>query len=63
MYRSFKMIDNHLTRDDLLLLMNTIDFATDNQDQYDEYTIISGTSHLPELRNRLYNKYIQQGGK
>ena len=57
------MIDNHLTRDDLLLLMNTIDFATDNQDQYDEYTIISGTSHLSELRNRLYNKYIQQGGK
>ena len=58
------MIDNHLTRDQILALINTIDFAQDNDASYEEYTIIkSGTSDLEEIREILYNKYIQQGGK
>tara|TARA_B100001079_G_scaffold82927_1_gene71240 strand:- start:236 stop:412 length:177 start_codon:yes stop_codon:yes gene_type:complete len=58
------MIDNHLTRDQILALINTIDFAQDNDASYEEYTIIkSGTSDLDEIREILYNKYIQQGGK
>ena len=37
----------NLTKDQLLALMNTIDFATDNDASYEEYTIIkSGTSDL-----------------
>ena len=58
------MIDNHLTRDQILALINTIDFAQDNDASYEEYTIIkSGTSDLDEIREILYNKYVQQGGK
>jgi len=58
------MIDNHLTRDQILALINTIDFAQDNDASYEEYTIVkSGTSDLEEIREILYNKYIQQGGK
>jgi len=58
------MIDNHLTRDQILALINTIDFAQDNDASYEEYTIVkSGTSDLDEIREILYNKYIQQGGK
>ena len=56
------MIDNHLTRDQILALINTIDFAQDNDASYEEYTIVkSGTSDLDEIREILYNKYIQQG--
>ena len=59
------MLDlSHFTRDQLLALMNTVDFAMDNDASYEEYTIIkSGTSDLDEIREILYNKYIQQGGK
>jgi len=58
------MIDNHLTRDQILALINTIDFAQDNDASYEEYTIVkSGTSDLDEIREILYNKYVQQGGK
>ncbi len=61
MHRSFKM---NFTKQQLLALMNTIDFAQDNDASYEEYTIIkSGTSDLDEIREVLYNKYIQQGGK
>jgi len=50
-----------VTKDQLLALMNTIDFATDNDASYEEYTIIkSGTSDLELIRDILYNEYIHQ---
>jgi|TARA_Y100001937_G_scaffold44337_1_gene62419 hypothetical protein len=58
------MLDlSHFTRDQLLALMNTVDFAMDNDASYEEYTIIkSGTSDLQSIRDILYNKIIQQQG-
>ena len=54
---------SHFTRDQLLALMNTVDFAMDNDASYEEYTIIkSGTSDLQSIRDILYNKIIQQQG-
>ena len=51
----------NLTKDQLLALMNTIDFATDNDASYEEYTIIkSGTSDLGLIKEILYNEYIHQ---
>ena len=51
----------NLTKDQLLALMNTIDFATDNDASYEEYTIIkSGTSDLEPIKEILYNEYIHQ---
>ena len=51
----------NLTKDQLLALMNTIDFATHNDASYEEYTIIkSGTSDLELIRDILYNEYIHQ---
>ena len=48
----------NLTKDQLLALMNTIDYATDNDASYEEYTIIhSGTSDLEPIRDILYNEY------
>lgn len=53
---------SHFTKDQLLALMNTVDFAMDNDASYEEYTIIkSGTSDLQSIRNILYNKIIEQG--
>ena len=50
-----------LNKDQLLALMNTIDFATDNDASYEEYTIIkSGTRDLELIRDILYNEYIHQ---
>ena len=54
---------SHFTKDQLLALMNTVDFAMDNDASYEEYTIIkSGTSDLQSIRDILYNKIIQQQG-
>ncbi len=51
----------NLSKDQLLALMNTIDFATDNDASYEEYTIVkSGTSDLEPIRNILYNELIHQ---
>ena len=51
----------NFTKDQLLALMNTIDFATDNDASYEEYTIIkSGTSDLESIKEILYNEYIHQ---
>ena len=51
----------NFTKDQLLALMNTIDFATDNDASYEEYTILqSGTSDLESVRDILYNEYIHQ---
>ena len=51
----------NLTKDQLLALMNTIDFATDNDASYEEYTIIkSGTSDLEPIKEILNNEYIHQ---
>ena len=57
------MLDiSHFTKEQLLALMNTIDFAMDNDASYEEYTIIkSGTTDLQSIRDILYNKIIQQG--
>jgi|TARA_B100001029_G_C14961799_1_gene394892 hypothetical protein len=53
---------SHFTRDQLLALMNTVDFAMDNDASYEEYTIIkSGTTDLQSIRDILYNKIIEQG--
>ena len=49
------------TKEQLLALMNTIDFATDNDASYEEYTILqSGTSDLESIRDILYNEYVHQ---
>ena len=49
------------TKEQLLALMNTIDFATDNDASYEEYTILqSGTSDLESIRDILYNEFIHQ---
>ena len=49
------------TKEQLLALMNTIDFATDNDASYEEYTILqSGTPDLESIRDILYNEYIHQ---
>ena len=61
----------NLTKEQLLVLMNTIDFcqdfASNPEGSYEEYTIIeSGTDDLDPIRDILYNEYIhqtQQGGK
>ena len=51
----------NLSKDQLLALMNTIDFATDNDASYEEYTIIkSGTCDIEPIRNILYNELIHQ---
>ena len=51
----------NLSKDQILALMNTIDFATDNDASYEEYTILqSGTSDLEPIRNILYNEFIHQ---
>ena len=48
----------NLTKDQLLALMNTIDYATDNDASYEEYTIIrSSTADLEPIRDILYNEY------
>ena len=50
------------TKDQLLALMNTIDFATDNDASYEEYTILSDAlSDLEPIRDILYNEYITRG--
>ena len=52
-----------LSKDQLIELMNTIDFATDNDASYEEYTIIrSGTFDLEPIRELLYNEYITKRG-
>ena len=52
-----------LNKDQLIELMNTIDFATDNDASYEEYTIIrSGTADLEPIRELLYNEYITKRG-
>ena len=53
----------NFTKDQLLALMNTIDFATDNDASYEEYTIIrSGTADFEPIRELLYNEYITKRG-
>ena len=50
------------TKEQLLALMNTIDFATDNDASYEEYTILqSGTSDPEPIRDILYNEYMTKG--
>ena len=52
----------NLSKDQLLALMNTIDYATDNDASYEEYTIIrSGTADLEPIRDILYNEYVNKG--
>ena len=52
-----------LNKDQLLALMNTIDYATDNRYEYEGYTIIrSGTFDLEPIREFLYNEYITKRG-
>ena len=52
----------NFTKDQLLALMNTIDFATDNDASYEEYTILqSGSFDLEPIRDILYNEYITKG--
>ena len=51
----------NLSKDQLLNLMNAIDFATDNRYDYEKYTIIrSGTLDLDPIRNILYNEYVKE---
>ncbi len=51
----------NLSKDQLLNLMNAIDFATDNRYDYENYTIIrSGTLDLDPIRNILYNEYVKE---
>jgi len=48
-----------LTQDELLLLLDNVDFCQDNKETYDEYSIISVTSTIPELREKIYNVYVK----
>ena len=48
-----------LTQDELLLLLDNVDFCQDNKETYDEYSIISVTSTVPELREKIYNVYVK----
>ena len=51
----------NLSKDQLLELINTIDYVTDNDASYEEYTIIrSGTFDLEPIRDILYNEYRSQ---
>ena len=51
----------NFTKDQLLALMNTIDYATDNDASYEEYTILqSGTADLEPIRDILYDEYRSQ---
>ena len=51
-----------LNKDQLIELMNTIDYATDNRYDYEGYTIIrSGTTDLEPIRDILYNEYVSKG--
>jgi len=51
-----------LSKDQLLELINTIDYATDNRYDYEKYTIIrSGTFDLEPIREVLYNEYVNKG--
>jgi len=51
----------NLSKDQILNLMNTIDYATDNRYDYEKYTIIrSGTLDLDLIRNILYNEYVKE---
>ena len=50
-----------LSKDQLIELLNTIDYATDNRYDYEKYTIIrSGTFDLEPIRELLYNEYVTQ---
>ena len=50
-----------LSKDQLIELMNAIDYATDNRYDYEKYTIIrSGTLDLDPIRNILYNEYVKE---
>ena len=52
----------NFTKDQLLTLMNTIDFATDNDASYEEYTILcDGALDLDPIRDILYNEYKTKG--
>ena len=52
-----------LNKDQLIELMNTIDYATDNRYDYEGDTIIrSGTFDLEPIRNILFNEYITKRG-
>ena len=48
-----------LTQDELLLLLDNVDFCQDNKETYDEYSISSVTSTIPELREKIYNVYVK----
>ena len=55
----------NLTKEQLLVLMNTIDFcqdfASNPEGSYEEYDIVeSGTDDLDPIRDILYNEYIQR---
>ena len=47
------------TQDELLLLLDNVDFCQDNKETYNEYSIISVTSTIPELREKIYNVYVK----
>ena len=47
------------TQDELLLLLDNVDFCQDNKETYDEYSIISVKSTVPELREKIYNVYVK----
>ena len=44
----------NLTKDQLLALMNTIDFATDNDASYEEYTILQ-VAHPTLNRSEIFS--------
>ena len=41
-----------LTQDELLLLLDNVDFCQDNKDTYDEYSIISVTSTCTRVKRK-----------
>ena len=47
------------TKDELLLLLDNVDFCQDNRESYDEYSIIDVKTSINDLREKIYQVYTK----
>ena len=47
------------TKDELLLLLDNVDFCQDNKESYDEYSIIDVKTSINDLREKIYQVYVK----
>ena len=47
------------TKDELLLLLDNVDFCQDNKESYDEYSIIDVKTSINDLREKIYQVYAK----